>query len=439
MAIDDTPDLIGEQVGASAGEYEYDYGSYGNLLEKQLGAITAQAQLEEKERAETGLLGTRNMAILNLALTGRGVVEGAREKYIMNQMQDMGKEAQFISQEKYNEMTPLDRADYQKSTDGRWFKADEGGNWEYEKGPKSKLKQLGNALIGWQQGIEKVATEGKGIDDIEKSAKTIEKNVVPKIDEVVNGESNSDIVVTDDVVDDGFADTDPYAEVKNPTSTIPEITPTIPEVVEKKSSAGVIPEVTDKVFDSDIPAAKGTDLADIPEEDLGDIPSDKAWENVNVKSATKNVTEKRIATGDLNIRGEEFLDNKVLKRHGNVSPEVDKWIEDKQQTKGKGGAMTAAEWAELKGETPDKPNMTSDRWGKMNKNEQDDWRSSAKKMEKRSGLMKGLDSLRKLKDSIVNKIMPPKGYSPSAAFKVDNKNRSLYKQMKGVGISPLNK
>ena len=49
--------------------------------------------------------------------------------------------------------------------------------------------------------------------------------------------------------------------------------------------------------------------------------------------------------------------------------------------------------------------------------------------------MQGLDALKKLKDSVVNKIMPPKGYSPSTAFKVDNK--SLYKQMKGVGINPL--
>jgi len=436
MPTDDTPNILMEQTGATAGEYEYDYGSYGDLLEKQLEAITAQARLEEEERKETGALGTRNMAILNLALTGRGVVEGAREKYIMNEMDDMGDKAKFITNKKYKLMDDLDRADYQKSADGRWFK----GDWEYEKGPESKLKRIGNALIGWQQGIKKVATGGQGMDAVinGKAAETVEQTVVAKIDEVVE-EPVAPIVKpeADDEVDEDIVNDD------------------IVEPVEPVEP--VLPEVSDKEMDPDsIVAAEPVEpienyssaMADIPKEDLGDIKPDEAWENVNVKSATAKIKEKKIATGELNIQGEEFLSDDILKRHGNVSPEVDKWIEDKQQTKGKGGAMTSAEWDELKGETPEKLKMTSDRWGSMGKKEQADWRSkmkselgilkSSNKMEKRSGLLRGLDALRKLKNSIINKIMPPKIQKQPAfksqTFKPQNKGMNLYQQMRASGI-----
>jgi len=451
-----TPNILMEQTGATAGEYEYDYGSYGDLLEKQLAAIKAQAELKEKERAETSPLGTRNMAILNLALTGRGVVEGAREKYIMGQMTDMGKEATYITDEKYKEMPKIDQADYQKSADGRWFK----GDWEYEKGPESKLRRIGNALIGWQQGIQKVATGGQGMDAVisGKAAETVEKTVVAKIDEVA--EMPEDITGDDPSRAPGVFD----------------------ENLDSGTEAGIPVDLP--VDQSD--GAHSSAMADIPEEELGDIKPDKAWDNVNVgagvaglggskktaiadpvntavaaiaekkrlsegeKTMMEKSKQEKIDTGELNIYGREMDKN----------PSADKFMDWNEQAelrrKGTGGgSMTPAEWNELRdgsseevpyddaAVTDEKPKMTTDLWGSMGKKEQADWRSkmkselgilkSSNKMEKRSGLLRGLDALKKLKNSIVNRIIPP----TAAAFKTDN--NSLYKQMRGVGINPLNK
>ena len=471
---DDSTNILHEQAGAMAGEYEYDYGSYTDLLEKQLGAIAHKAQLEKEEEAETGLLGTRNMAILNLALTGRGVVEGAREKYIMNQMKDIGgKEAQFISDEKYDLMDDIDRADYQKSADGRWFK----GDWEYDKGPESKLKKIGNALIGWQQGIHKVATEGQGVQDVVsgKSEKVIEENV--------NAATTSGITVTPgpgkgEHVMDIPNESDESFKSKITTKLPRDKHPIGENVVDVNAT-----EVTDKVFDSGIPEADDDEnysSTTLTDEDLGDLPASDVWgdaykANFGVKGSDQDVAD--------------YKDMQELKDKTHTVKNSDDTIDgavsniNEKKTSKSSGAMTAAEWDELRdgsseevmhkrgGATQaewdahwkseqdlldmapesalavskEKPKMTSERWGGMNKKEQTAWRNemkselgilkSSNKMEKKSGLMQGLDALKKLKDSVVNKIAPPKGYSPSAAFKADNK--SLYKQMKGVGINPL--
>jgi hypothetical protein len=516
MANGDSTNILHEQVGASTGEYEYDYGSYADLLEKQLAAIKNRAQLEEEERKETGLLGTRNMAVLNLALTGRGVIESVREKYIMNQMQDMGDEAKFITNEKYESLDDVDKAIYKKSADGRWFT----GDWQYSEGPDEKWKQIGNALIGWQQGIEKVIEGGeKPVAPSGPSIDATGYNPNNPFGEQTVGENVSP-VATDNITipggkppNKGMLDT----TYRPPPSTVmdnynalgplgkrlhggigttdePPVKPDVDLEVEDAADEEVKPrlrkmtkdeisksdlsnkELMDSGFMTSDPITYDDDLqvpvddsnipfvdqepienysdamVDLDNETLADLPASNVWEGVGKKKTSKSsvagagiVVPNRVKSAKTKQR-EEYLDfdstiytqdivDDHLRSSKGVRPKTGNWVGLK------GGAVRPEDWDALNAK-PVKPKMTSKQWENMNKKEQASWRKqmksemnvleSSNKMEKRSSVLEGLDSLKKLKASIVNKIMPPKGYSPSAAFKVDNK--SLYKQMRASGI-----
>ena len=285
MAIEDVPDTIMELQGAGT-EYEYQYGSYADMLEKQLAAIRNQAELEEKRSKEEGLLGTRNMAILNAALTGRGVVEGMRERYITQKINDAG----GIGKQR-------ETWDYDKES-GFW-----GG--------------VGRAVFGWQKGIHAIAAKGETTDDVitGKSSETIKEN----LDE--NGVSEELREINKDV------DTnEPY--------------PVEPSPILSEPTDGATGPISSAVY-SEEALAEAIKLSNVEE---GDPSTTELLSQYDTRDsfdkATDTITKKRKDAGDINAQEREFLSDKTLSRHGDTSEAVDDWIAREQTIVDESGAKS---------------------------------------------------------------------------------------------------
>jgi len=71
-------------------DYEYVFGTYRQQLMEELELLNRQKELEDEHERKYGLLGERNMAILNTALSGRKMLEGFRDSYVNRMITDQG-------------------------------------------------------------------------------------------------------------------------------------------------------------------------------------------------------------------------------------------------------------------------------------------------------------------------------------------------------------
>ena len=251
---DDVINVQHEQVGATEGDYEYDYGSYGDLLDKQLAAIRTKAELKAEEAKADSLLGTRNMAVLNTALAGRDFLEKSRERYIMGKIKDeggVGKQAEFISDEEYQALPEEDRVGLKQSEDGQWFS----GNWDYDKS-KGFWSDVGRSITGWQAGVHAVAEKNLTMDDQDEITNTVVENV-----DIAN----------------------PLVEKINEPEEIVE------PVVEDEQDAQ-IPFIDKKKNKPFSPATTSDDDIDTDP----DIKPDDSWNNVDIKKDDAKKTKKSI-------------------------------------------------------------------------------------------------------------------------------------------------
>lgn len=315
-------------------DYEYVSGYYAQLLEEQLAAEKSKFEREQEEAQRKSEM---IMGGINMFLSGRQIVSNVRSSYIRQQMRDTGAMSK-----------------YSKEDDNY------GKTWKFE--DQSWLGKSAEVLIGWERGFKMIENPDDGRiepvnENIEDSGDELISDDTQNIsggtsqqdeEELASEEANLGNIATEEIQATGGnkeAQIDADVEdVKNPTASQSNSVVGQGNYSDKELTRaqmyidkGWAPDdtITRGAYEnlggkhkpkggwtedprSNNDPSKDEPWKDVDDEDLGDLKSDKAWENVNIDDSELNKEEGILNPGgelelkkesvDNNMEGQTFSD-----------------------------------------------------------------------------------------------------------------------------------